>query len=163
MGSNLSINLRSLKGLNRKEWVQLFFVSFLLICLVIVGIENGINLRSGFADNSLLFGILVPYFLSRKSRKADIGRLLRTLLTNYNFEKLVTHDLASWAYFVGNVVFWTINIRNFAYFPFSNLFFTSLGVSLALLLMFRLVLESFVSILSIALNKSGGSITKTSF
>ena len=133
-----------------------------MICLALVAIENGINLRSGFADNSLLFGLLIPYFLSRKSRKADLGRLLRSLLTNYSFEKLITTDLASWAYFIANVIFLTGNIRNFAYFPFSTLFFTSLGVSLALLLIFRIVLESFVSILGIALNKSGGSISKGS-
>ena len=160
MSLNLTSSLNVLKELTRKQLIQLGFVIFLLLCLIFVAAEYGINVRSGFADNSLIFGILIPYFLSRKSRKANLGRILRSLLTNFNFENLVTADLASWAYFVGNIVFWTINIRNFAYFPFSTLFFTGLGISLALLLMLRIILEGFVSIFSIALNKSGGEISK---
>ena len=104
---------------------------------------------------SCLITFLIAIFgKSRKNYKSIQGpwELIGTLLSEFSFKEFVSTTLIVYAYYIANVIFWYMNISTFINFPMSNFFFLTLAISLAALLMLRLLLESLSAIFIIAQN-----------
>ncbi len=97
---------------------------------------------------SLILGVLTTIIISRNNFKGNILTPLKTILFEFDLQSSLGTELFSWAYFAGNVVFWTSNIDNFIFTALSEYFIYQLFISTGVLLLFRIILQTASVIIS---------------
>ena len=145
--------LKKFSDKTTKEKISDVLSPMILIAILIAIAINETSIFVFFVSCLITFLIAV-FGKSRKNYKSIQGpwELIVTLLSEFSFKEFVSSTLIVYAYYIANVIFWYMNISTFINFPMSNFFFLTLAISIAALLMLRLLLESLSAIFIIAQN-----------
>ena len=132
----------------------IFFSGVVIIPMLFMLAEDGVaKLASDFqrqlASNSAGIALLISFYLFASNTPGDLLKSVKILFTDFRFDLYVVREIASWVYFVGMVAFFTYFIEGLVLLQWSTI-----GISIALFVVFRILLELAITAVATAENTS---------